>query len=176
MPDDEWHRYEVIDGDLHISSNGRLRHQIVCTRLAAVLGAWCDDTADGEAVSSPCLIFASDQGVIPDVVWLSSERLDLALGDDGHLHAAPDLVIEVLSPGAANQQRDRELKRKLYSRYGVQEYWIIDPRAGAIEVHRREQAALQVMATLAAQDDLTSPLLPGFRLALAALFRPLRRA
>ena len=82
-------------------------------------------------------------------------------GPDGKLHAAPELIIEVLSPGAANEKRDREAKLKLYSRRGVEEYWIVDWRQRRIEIFRREQAQLALAATVMESDILTSPLLPG---------------
>ena len=83
-------------------------------------------------------------------------------GPDGKLHAAPELIIEVLSPEAANEKRDREAKLKLYSRRGVDEYWIVDWRQRRIEVFRREQAQLALAATLMESDILTTPLLPAF--------------
>jgi Uma2 family endonuclease len=93
-----------------------------------------------------------------------------ALGVDGKLHAAPELVIEVLSPGAVNERRDREAKLKLYGRRGVNEYWIVDWMSRHVEVHRREAGPLALVATLAPPDALTSPLLPGFVCPVADLF------
>ena len=55
------------------------------------------------------------------MVWISRERFAAALEPDGKLHAAPDLVVEVLSPGSTNERRDRQAKLKLYSRRGVRE-------------------------------------------------------
>ncbi len=78
----------------------------------------------------------------------------------------------MLSPGAENERRDRELKLKLYSLRGVQEYWIVDWRLHSIEVYRREQAALQLVGTPGDQDTLTSPSLPGFACPLAGLWSP----
>jgi len=69
--------------------------------------------------------FAEDEDVIPDLVWISRERKALAMDEQGHFQAAPELVVEVLSPGPANERCDRELKLKLYSRQGVLEYWIV---------------------------------------------------
>jgi len=63
--------------------------------------------------------------VIPDVVWISRERLNNGIDDAGHLIVAPELVVKILSPGELNEQRDKEAKRKLYSLHGVQEYWIV---------------------------------------------------
>lgn len=71
---------------------------------------------------APGLIFAEDDDVAADVVWISHARLQNALQDDGKLHSAPELVIEVVSPGSRNANRERQIKLKLYSRRGVQEY------------------------------------------------------
>ena len=81
------------------------------------------------------------------------------------------LVVEVLSLGNDNERRDRELKLKLYSERGVQEYWIIDWRKQQVEVYRRDQAVLRLVNTLFPSDQLNSPLLPGFVYPLAQLFQ-----
>ena len=93
-----------------------------------------------------------------------------ALGKDGKLHTSPELVIEVLSPGAVNERRDREAKLKLYSRRGVDEYWILDWLRRRVEVFRRKNAQLELIATLAESDTLTTPLLPAFACPIAGLF------
>lgn len=125
--------------------------------------------------AAPGVIFAEDDDVAPDVVWVSMERLATALGDDDKLHAAPELVVEVLSPGQKNERRDRETKLKLYARRGVQEYWIVNWRQRVLEVYRREQATLRLAATLYAEDALESPLLPGFTCQVARLLAELPR-
>ena len=76
-------------------------------------------------------------------VLISAARLKQALAEDGKLHAAPELVVEVLSPGNTNERRDREAKLKLYSRHGVQEYWIVDWMKRQVEVYQREQLGNQ---------------------------------
>lgn len=93
------------------------------------------------------------------------------MGADGKLHAAPGLAIEVLSPGATNARRDRETKLKLYAREGVEEYWIVDWLARAVEVYRRAGAGLVPATPLTDADTLTSPPLPGFALPVADLWR-----
>jgi Uma2 family endonuclease len=108
--------------------------------------------------------------VIPDVVWASNQRLAVLLDNAGHLTAAPELVVEVLSPGTENQRRDREAKLKLYSSRGVREYWIVDWQKQQIEVYRREQAVLNLVATLFTNDNLITPLLPGFNCLVASIF------
>jgi Uma2 family endonuclease len=163
-------RYEIIDGELIVSRQPHWNHQYVCSKVFSLLDAWDMQTKLGAANCAPGVIFADDEDVVPDVVWISYERLADAFSTDGHLHAAPEIVIEVLSPGSVNERRDREAKLKLYSRRGVSEYWIVDWRKRLVEVHRREEAQLKIISTLYDPDTLATPLLPGFACRVADIF------
>lgn len=167
---DNGNRYEIIDGELFVTKASHWGHQEVCGRIFAALDSWSKITKLGRAAINPGIIFTDADHVIPDVAWASTERLALLLDDAGHLAAAPELVIEVMSAGVENERRDRESKLKLYSLRGVQEYWLVNWQLPQIEVYRREQAALQIVATLLPNDTLTSPLLPGFSCSVAELF------
>ncbi|MPZ16226.1 MAG: Uma2 family endonuclease [Chloroflexi bacterium] len=134
------------------------------------LGQWSRQTGAGVVNFAPGLIFAEDQNVAPDIVWVSAGRLPLLLEADQKLHAAPDLVVEVLSPGPKNEQRDREAKLNLYSRRGVREYWIVDWQLRQMDIYRRSNAALELATTALEGDSLRSSLLPGFELSLDDLF------
>lgn len=169
MPDDG-KRYEIIEGELYVSKQPNWHHQYACTQILWALQDWNNRTRLGFANGAPGLIFADDDDVAPDVVWVSKERLPKILGQDGKLHAAPELVVEVLSPGWSNQNRDRQAKLKLYSRRGVQEYWLVDWDLQQVEVYRRENEQLAQVSTLLRSANLTSPLLPGFTCAVAELF------
>ena len=170
LPDVEGTRYEIIDGDLYVSEESSVPHQYACTQLICDIGNWIESGGSGVVVCAPGVIFAPDQDVAPDAVWISSERLKDALDEAGHLRIAPELMIEVLSPGAENVRRDRELKLKLYSRQDVAEYWIVDWQQQAIEVYRRDGETLQLVETLGNADTLTTPLLPGFTCPLSRLW------
>jgi Uma2 family endonuclease len=167
---DRANRYEIIDGELFVTRAPDWNHQEVCANIVTVLKLWSDESGLGKPAVTPGIIFSDADHVIPDVVWASHERLLQILDHAGHLTAAPELVVEVLSPGQANQTRDRETKLKLYSIQGVHEYWIVDPQAQSVEIYRREQAVLKLVATLYVQDELTSPLLPGFLCQVSQLF------
>ena len=168
LPDDG-KQYEIIEGELYVSKQPNWHHQYACTKILQALENWNDQTGLGVANNAPGLIFADDDDVAPDVIWVSHERLSAILGEDGKLHAAPELVIEVSSPGWQNQQRDRQTKLKLYSRRGVQEYWIVDWQQQTVELYRRSGFRLKLIATLLRTDRLTSPLLPGFSLQVTDL-------
>ena len=170
LPDVDGVRYEIIDGDLHESKQPSWHHQRACMRISLTLEVWSDQTGAGVTVPAPGLIFAADEDVAPDVVWISRERLADALDEAGHLRVAPELVVEVLSPGPANERRDRELKLKLYSRQGVREYWIVDWHRRIVQVFRRQRATLRLVATLQDDDVLTTPLLAGFACPILSLW------
>jgi Uma2 family endonuclease len=170
MPYDEWHRYEIIDGELFVSSAPSWKHNRAATRLSTALTNWGDGTGLGEAMHVPGVIFTDDNNVIPDLVWVSASRLEHGLDGAGHLTIAPDIVVEVLSPGSDNARRDRMLKLNLYARQGVQEYWLVDPALHVIEVFRHDGRTLELVASLAGEDAITSPLLPGFACSLRRLW------
>ncbi len=171
LPDDG-KRYEIVDGELYVSKQPHWDHQEVCGRIYAALLAWSNQSGAGRANIAPGVIFAEDDDVAPDVIWASNARLAQGLRD-GKLYAAPELAVEVLSPGITNERRDREAKLKLYSRRGVDEYWIVDWRARTVDVYRRAGTVLQQEAILTATDVLESPLLPGFASRVATFFADL---
>jgi Uma2 family endonuclease len=163
-------RYEIVDGALFMTRAPHWQHQIATGNAASELRNWSIATGLGQAVQAPGIIFSDADNVIPDVVWISQERLATGLDQSGHLIVGPELIVEVLSAGIENERRDREAKLKLYSARGVQEYWIINWRSPQLEVYRRQQVLLTLVHTLLPGDTLTSPLLPGFSCAIERLF------
>jgi Uma2 family endonuclease len=171
---DEGKQYEIVDGELYVSTQPHYYHQRVCGRMFKLLDNWSEQTEAGEANLAPGLIFAEDDDVAPDVIWTSRERLTRVLQPDGKLHAAPELVVEVLSPGLANERRDREFKLRLYSRCGVLEYWIANWQSRYVEVYRRDGDALKLHSTLYEGNVLQSPLLSGFSCQISQIFAGIR--
>jgi len=168
-------RYEIIDGELIVSKQPTLEHQYTNLMIAVALQNWTEQTDLGYVFHTPGLILHDEQDVVPDVVWISHERYMQSRRSDNKLHSAPELAVEVLSPGGPNERRDREVKLKLYSRIGVEEYWIADWRTRTMEVYRRVEGELQLVITLSGNVTLTSPLLPGFNMPLRKLWGPASR-
>ncbi len=167
---DNGNRYEIINGELLVTRAPNWKHQKVANKISSELDKWSTQTGLGEAVQTPGVIFPDDDNVIPDVVWISNARLTEVLDAKGHLQGAPELIVEVLSPGTENDRRDRQLKLKLYSVQGVREYWIFDYQQQKAEIYRRENGLLKLAMTLFSEDILTSPLLPDFSVAMTILF------
>lgn len=163
-------RYEIINGELHMSKSPHWHHQAVCGNVYMALKLWCRGEGHGSVAINPGVIFGDSNDVVPDVAWVSQNRLPELMDEAGHLTGAPDLAVEVLSFGPRNEERDRTAKRKLYETQGVREYWILDWRLQQVEVYRREREELRRVATILPEETLTSPLLPGFSCPVADLF------
>jgi Uma2 family endonuclease len=169
LPDDG-RRYEIIQGELLVTRAPHWGHQKTCGKIFTQLDIWSKTTGLGETAINPGIIFTDADNVIPDVVWANHERLAVLLDEAGHLTAAPELVVEVLSPGAENDRRDRDLKLRLYSSRGVQEYWVVDWQLQQLEVYRRQEGKLGLVATLLVTDTMTSPLLTDFSCTVREFF------
>jgi len=133
LPDDG-NRYEAIEGALYMTPAPSVRHQRISFRLQRELARLLVDSGHGEILYAPVGVRfpATREGVQPDILFVSNERRGIIAPDE--LKGAPDLVVEILSPSTAT--RDRDLKRRLYQRQGVAEYWIVDPEARAVDVWR----------------------------------------
>ena len=169
----EGERYEVINGELYVAKQPSWEHQSLCVSLGGQLEQWSYETGLGSVSTSPGVIFSAVSGVAPDLAWVSLQRLRAGRDAAGHLHVAPELLIEILSPGRDNEVRDRETKLTLYSNGGVDEYWIVDWKQRTIEVYRRLDDALSFYETYGADGVLETPTLPGFRLQIARIWPPI---
>ncbi len=159
-------RYEIIDGELFVTPSPNFLHQIVVTRLTRYLSAFVEDNRLGLVFVAPFdVVFSQFDVVEPDILYVSKARASVLTKKN--VQGAPDLAVEVLSQSTA--QMDRTTKLKLYARFGVQEYWIIDPEGPSAEIYRREKQGSDLAVKLKAGDSLTSPLFPGFRLPLLKL-------
>lgn len=159
-------RYEIIDGELFVTPSPNFLHQIVVTRLIFYLSAYLVEHPLGQVIVSPFdVVFSQFDVVEPDILYVSHARSSVLTKKN--VQGSPDLLVEVLSPSTA--KIDRTTKLKLYARFGVEEYWIIDPESPSAEIYRRAKATLDLTAKLDAKDSLTSPLFPGFSLALPKL-------
>ena len=166
---DDGNKYELIEGEIYMSRAPSLTHQITLQNFQVALLSYVTINPIGIVVPGPGVIFDDFNGVIPDIVFFSHERrAEIASGD--RLSGAPDLVVEIISPGAENERRDRVLKRRLYGRFGVKEYWLVDLAGRSVEVYDLADDGLELTAMFAGDDEMTSAVLPGFHAKLADLF------
>lgn len=169
MPDDG-NRYEIIEGELFVSCAPGLTHQRVFGNIFYLIRNYLESNPIGEVIATPGLMLSRFSGVMPDIVFFNAARHDRIVAGE-RLISAPDLVIEILSPGPANIQRDRVAKRQLYAKHDVPEYWIVDIAARKLEVHRLQDQQLELFATLQDQDQVVTPVLPGFTCSASDIFQ-----
>ena len=168
LPVDD-NRYELIEGELVVSCAPGLPHQLVLQRLQNALFNYLETTSIGIIVPGAGAVFSDYDAVIPDLVFVRKERWHSIVANERFV-GAPDLVIEVLSPGKENRNRDLLSKRRLYGKYRVSEYWIVDRETQSVKIFRLHDGILEESATLYESDELTSELLPGFALSVRSVF------
>jgi Uma2 family endonuclease len=111
-------------------------------------------------------VFSEENVVQPDLLFVSRGRTGILA--DANVQGAPDLVIEILSGSTA--QRDLGVKRTLYAKYGVREYWIVDPESKSIEVLSWTEAGYRTESVYPHTASLSSPLFPNLNLSLRDIF------
>lgn len=175
LPDDGL-RHELMDGEHYVTPSPNTRHQRILGTLYWSLRSHLAEHPAGEAFLAPFdVVFGPFDVVEPDLLYVSAGRHQHIVTDK-NVQGSPDLVVEIGSP--STQSRDQTLKRRLYERQDVLEYWMIDPVPERIHALRRSGGGFgaPIDLTRAAGDVLTTPLLPEFALPLARLFAdPLQR-
>ncbi|MGI8902228.1 MAG: Uma2 family endonuclease [Solirubrobacteraceae bacterium] len=165
---EEEHFVELIDGRV-VMEEPTFWHQALCGRIYHALCSWTEAAPDRGAASLPVNVRLDEHNVFgPDVSWFREDRRP---GYPGRWVPAPDLVAEVRSPSTWKYDLGR--KREYYERFGVVELWLVDIATESVVVFRRSSAAatgFDCTDEQRAPGELTSPLLPGFALALAKLF------
>ena len=164
-PDDK--RYELIDGELILAPAPRRDHQTVEVRLGSRLHLFVDENELGVVYFAPRDVVFSDTNIVqPDLLFISNERMHI--DTEAEVWGGPDLVVEILSP--STEARDRTVKRALYARHGVNEYWLVDPDARTIAVFLLGEQGFEPVATYGEGDTLVSPTLPGFSILVDEVF------
>lgn len=164
-------RHEIIDGEHFVMSSPYPIHQAVLGRLHLAIGNFLTARPEaGQVFVGPLDVVLTMFDVVePDLLVVAADQAGIVT--DKHVRGAPALVVEILSK--STRRRDERVKRALYEREGVQEYWIIDTERRLVAVHRRTAAGLLCRVENAVADHgdaVTTPLLPGFALRVASLF------
>ena len=164
-PDDV--RYELINGELIMAPAPVPRHQRVGMRFSNRMGPIIDENALGELFAAPIDVYLSDTNLVqPDILFISAARAHIIT--ETNIQGAPDLVIEIASP--RTQDDDRTVKRELYERFGVLEYWMAYPFTQTVDALRLENGRFVDAGHYGRGDTITTPLLPGLRIDLSKVF------
>ena len=168
FPDDGL-RHELIDGEHYVTPSPNPRHQVLLGRLYFEIELFLRARpGSGRVFMAPLdVLFTKFDVVEPDLLFIAANQDGIVT--DKNVQGAPALVVEIASPGT--RRRDTQIKRQLFDRGGVHEYWIVDPDLNTVQVFRRQtDGALAPVAELARESVLGTPLLPGFAIHLNELF------
>ena len=164
-PDDV--RYELIEGELLMTPSPVPRHQRISRKIEFILEEFVTNNDLGEIFYAPCDVHLDNENVVqPDILFISKERLNI-IGEK-NIQAAPDLVIEILSESSA--YRDLIQKKKLYTRFGVKEFWIVIPKEDLVEVYILKEGVYALHRSFSKDDTLESPLLKDLKIELRKIF------
>ncbi len=171
LPYVERQRFELLEGELiPMAPSPGLAHQSASLELATRLHLFVRERGIGTVLEAPFDVVLGEPGeeqvVQPDILFVSQGRRAIIREDE--IRGAPDLVVEVISPSTA--EKDRVFKRKLYAKYGVREYWIVDPDAKTIEVLTLGERGYERAGLYTENETLGSPLLPGLRIPISEVF------
>ncbi len=167
---DDGKRHELIDGEHYVTPTPNLRHQDIVGTLYVLVATYLTDRPLGRIFFAPLDVILSPFDVVePDLLYVSRDREGELLRDC--VHGAPDLVVEVASK--STRKRDETIKRHLYERFGVSEYWVVDPELDVVRICRRRNDRYDRPLELSQDsgDVLTTPLLPGLEIPLSRILR-----
>lgn len=164
-PEDE--RYELIDGELIMAAAPRKVHQRVDMRLGSKFFVYVETNDLGEVYSAPFDVYLTETNVVqPDLLFVSKERLDIIT--EANVQGAPDLVVEILSPSTASS--DWTVKRELYAKHGVKEFWIVAPDARLVWLMLLRGDDYDVVGIYGDGQTVTSTVIKGFSVNLSDIF------
>ena len=162
FPDDGL-RHEIIDGVHYVTASPVTRHQRISRELLYLFMQHLETNPIGEIFCAPFdVILSMFDVVVPDLVYISTSRAHLLTTKN--LQGAPDLVVEILSP--STRSRDVRLKRDLYERVGVDEYWLVDPDRDVVDVYRRGSSGFEPSVRYEKHDSLSTSLLQDLEIPL----------
>jgi Uma2 family endonuclease len=167
LPDDG-KRYEVIEGDLSVTPAPSPRHQEILLNLSSALRAFVEQSSLGKVYVSPVDVALSLIDIVqPDILFIAKERLHIVA--KRNIVGIPNLIVEILSPTSAAQ--DRVEKLALYQRYALPEYWIVDPEKESVETYLYHGNQFERTDTMKVGNELRSRQIAGFRLEIVEIFR-----
>lgn len=167
---DDGNIYELFEGELFVSKAPALKHQEIIGNFATILNSYLWQNPIGKIWVTPGVIFDEYNSAIPDLVFIAKERIP-QIASGIHIVGAPDLAIEIMSPGSENVRRDQIVKRQTYAKFGIREYWIVEPIVEVIEISRLQTNVLASVGTFRNADQITSPLLPDLSFTVKDVFR-----
>jgi len=167
FPDNDGIRKEIIEGELFMSPAPSIKHQTILRELSFLLYQFVKKNELGEIFFAPCDIVFSDINIVqPDLIFLSKENHQILT--DLNIQGAPDILVEILSP--STKENDQIFKKQIYEKFGVKEYWIIDPGNETAEIWTLKNNKFSLFSEIDKTQTIKSKLLPGLEIDCSSIF------
>ena len=164
----DYRRHEIIEGDHIVTPSPSSRHQKVLATLQFYLDSHIRSQKLGTLLFAPMDVVLSETSVVqPDLLFVS--RLREHIITEPYVDGPPDLVIEILSPSTASM--DRGGKMRLYAKYGIRHYWIVDAKEVTLETFELQESQYQLQAKFEGTETAVSNLFPGLLIPMAELWK-----
>ena len=167
---DDGKRHELIDGEHYVTPSPNTKHQAISGNLYFMIRSWLEQHPTGRIFYAPFdVVFTNFDVVEPDLLYMSHARAAQVLTEK-NVTGAPEIVVEIGSKGT--RKRDETIKRRLYERSRVPEYWVIDPVLELVRIYSNENGPVGRPRELSAEADdiLTTTHLVGLELPLRKIF------
>ncbi len=165
---DDEQRYEIIEGELLEISTPSPFHQWYSSNLFLLLSKFVHEYRLGYIFHAPLDVILSPANVVqPDILFIAKARREII--QERGIFGAPDLVVEIVSPSSVH--RDYHAKQKLYERFGVREYWLVDPGNRAVDVLGPGEEGYTSVSFASDGGAVTSQVLDGLTVSLEAIFQ-----
>ncbi|NUO10481.1 MAG: Uma2 family endonuclease [Candidatus Brocadia sp.] len=157
--------YQLIEGELVMAPAPSLRHQIISANIFEKMREF--SKGKGIVLYSPVDVYLGEENACqPDIVFILKQRSEI-IKNDG-IYGSPDIIIEILSPATAYY--DIRKKFRVYERYGVSEYWIVDPEMNSVEVYHNKEGHFSLMCKTEGMGEIESSVLHGLTLSMENIF------
>jgi len=166
IPDDG-NRYQIIEGELIMSPAPFTKHQRIVRKIIFALLKFIEEEQTGELFFAPTDLVLNNSNVVqPDILFILNENLNIIT--EKNIKGVPDLIIEIISP--ATGYYDLSGKKDLYEKFGVQEYWIVDPMKQRIDIYLNFEHKFELHQRLEKKGIVKSNILKGFEIDLETIF------
>lgn len=142
-------------------------HQQVSGELELQLRVYVKQHQSGKIFDAPIDVVFDDENIVqPDILFISGKNEKIIT--EKNIQGAPDLIVEILSPSTA--YNDLVNKKELYARFGVQEYWIVDPLKQWVEIYTLKEKEYTLYQRASGAGTVASPVLQGLKIQLEEIF------
>jgi Uma2 family endonuclease len=159
-------RYEIIEGELLMVAAPDVPHQDVSRDLEFIMWQYVKERNLGKVLFAPVDVVLDEENVVqPDIIFIAKEHLGIV--QKRGIMGSPDLVVEILSPSSIYEDRYR--KKALYERFGIPEYWIVDPANRTVEVFTLKEGEYQLFSFASEKGTVTSKVIEGFAVEISQI-------